>query len=125
MGWDQLDKSRCGKVLCVTKDSKMRSQGPRVWCLSRLKSHTNLDWARRVCVDFGVGTTVSIIERRFANRRQSDQAGAERRGIRTWDSMSSGKARVRGTKHPYVRVSVTPGTSEVTFRLEGQFWPKR
>lgn len=86
-----------GTVLCVTNDSKMRSRGPRVQCLSILKSHTNLDWARRVCVDVGVGITVSIIERRFANMRQSDQAGAETRRIRTWGSMSLERVSVTET----------------------------
>ena len=63
------------------------------------------DWARRVCVYFGVGITIAVIKRRFMDSRQADQASAEPRGTRTRGSMSVGGASARGTEHPYARAS--------------------
>ena len=61
-----------------------------------------MDWARRVCVYFGVGITIAVIKRRFMDSRQADQASAEPRETRTLGSMSVGGASTRGTEHPYV-----------------------
>ena len=69
-----------GIIFCVTNGCQLRSRGPKVRCLSGLGAHTNLDWARRVCVYFGVGITIAVIKRRFIDSRQADQASAEPRG---------------------------------------------
>ena len=100
-------RSSRGTVLCVTYGCQLRGRGLKVRCLARLGAHTNLDWAWRVCVYFGVGITTAVIKWEFVNSRQADQASAEPRGTYTRGSMSVGEAIARGTEHPYVRVSCT------------------
>ena len=96
-----------GTILCVTYGCQLRGRGPKVRCLARLDTHTNLDWARRVCVYFGVGITTAVIKWEFVNSRQADQASTEPRGTHTRGSMSLRGAIARGAEHPYVRVSCT------------------
>ena len=96
-----------GTILCVTNGCQLRSRGPKVRCLSGLGAHTNLDWARRVCVYFGVGITIAVIKRRFMESREDDQASTEARGTRTRGSMSVGGASTRGAEHPYIHASHT------------------
>ena len=93
-------------LVCDLRPSAVRP-GPKVRCLARLRAHTNLDWARRVCVYFGVGITTAVIKREFVNSSQADQASTEPRGTHTCGSMSVRGAITRGTEHPYVRVSCT------------------
>ena len=100
-------RSSRGMILCVPNGCQLRGRGPKVRCLARLGSHTNLDWARRVCVYFGVGITTVVIKWEFVSCRQADQASTEPRGTHTRGSMSVGEAIARGTEHPYVRVSCT------------------
>ena len=111
-----------GTILCVANGCQLRSRGPKVRCLSGLGAHTNLDWARRVYVYFGVGITTAVINRGFMDSRQADQASAEPRGTRTRGSMSVGGASTRGTEHLYVHASHTSlHTSELTLWSAGQF----
>ena len=98
-------RSSRGTISCVTNGCQLRGRSPKVRCLTRLGAHTNLDWARRVCVDFGVCITTAVIKKRFVNNRQADQACTEPRGTHASGSMSVGEAIARGTGHPYVCVS--------------------
>ena len=91
-------------LVCDQRLSTARP-GPKVRCLSGLRAHINLDWARRVCVYFRVGITIAVIKRRFMDNKQADQASAVPRGTRTQGSMSVGRASTRGTEHPYVPAS--------------------
>ena len=100
-------RSSHGTILCVTDGCQLRGRSPKVRCLARLGAHTNLDWARRVCVYFRVGITTAVLKREFVNSRQADQASTEPRGTHTRGSASVGGAIARGTEHPYVRVSCT------------------
>ena len=100
-------RSSRGTISCVTNGCQLRGRSPKVRCLTRLGAHTNLDWVRRVCVYFGIGITTAVIKREFVNSRQADQASTEPRGTHTRGSMSVGGAIVRGTEHPYVRVTST------------------
>ena len=54
-----------------------------------------------------VGITIAVIERRFMDSRQADQAIAEPRGTRTRGRISVGGASTRGTERPYVHASHT------------------
>ena len=101
-------RSSRGTISCVTNGCQLRGRSPKVRCLTRLGAHTNLDWARRVCVYFGVCITTAVIKREFVNNRQAaDQACTEPRGTHARGSMSVGGAIARGTEHPYVRVACT------------------
>ena len=90
-----------GTILCVTKGCQLRGRSPNVRWLWRLGAHANLDWARRVCVYFGVGITAAVVKWKFMDSRQADQASAEPRGTSTRDSMSVGGASPRGTELLY------------------------
>ena len=94
-----------GTILCVTNGCQLRSRSPSVRWLSRLGAHANLDWARRVCVDFAVGITAAVVKWEFMDSRQADQASAEPRGTPTWGNMSVGRAGPRGIELLYVRAS--------------------
>ena len=107
MGRSYRGSSSRDTILCVTNGCLLRSRGPKVRCLSGLGAHTSLDWARRVCVYFGVGITIAVIKRRFMDSRQADQASAEPRETRTRGSMSVGGASTRGTEHPHAYCSHT------------------
>ena len=106
-GWNYRGSSSRGTILCLTNGCQLRSWGPKIRCLSGLGAHTSLDWARRVCVYFGIGITIAVIKRGFTDSKQVDQASAEPRGTRTRGSMSVGGASARGTEYPYVRASHT------------------
>ena len=110
MGRNYRGSSNRGTILCVTNGCQLPSRGPKIRCLSGLGAHTNLDWARRVCVYFGVGITIAVIKRRFMDSGQADQASAEPRGTRTRGSMSVGGAGARGTEHrmSMSRIPVSP-----------------
>ena len=90
-------------------DQRLSTAEPGSQCtvFVEMGAHTNLDWARRMCVYFEVGITIAVIKRGFMDSRQADQASAEPRGTRTRGSMSVGGASARGTEHPYVRASPT------------------
>ena len=94
-----------GTILRVTNGCQLRGRSPSVRLLSRLGTHANLDWARRVCINFAVGITAAVVKWEFMDSRQADQASAEPRGTPTWGSMSVGRARPRGTELLYVRAS--------------------
>ena len=98
-------RSSRGTISCVTNGCQLRSRSPKVRCLSKLGAHTNLDWARRMCVYFGVCITTAVIKRRSVDNRHADQACTEHRGTHASGSMSVGGAIARGTEHPYVRVA--------------------
>ena len=100
-------RSSRGTILCVTNGCQLRGRSPKVRCLATLGAHTNLDWARRVCVYFGVSITTAVIKREFMSSRQADQACIEPRGTHTRGGMSVGGAIARGTEHPYISVSGT------------------
>ena len=116
-----------GTILCVTNGYQLRSRGPKVRCLLRLGAHTNLDWARRVCVYFGVGITIAVIKRGFMDSRQTDQASAEPRGTRTRGSMSWGGRARGGQSRPVCPclAYLSLHTSELTFLSVSQFRPRR
>ena len=121
MGRNYGGSSCRGTILCVTNGCQLRGRSPKVRCLSGLGAHTNLDWARRACVYFGVGIIIAVIKRRFMDSRQADQASAEPRGTRTRVSMSV------GGKHEGDRALICPclaylslHTSELTFRPRRQ-----
>ena len=86
-----------GTILCVTNGCQLRGRSPNVRWLLRLETHTNLGWARRVCVDFGVGITAAVVKWEFMDSRQADQASAEPRETPIRDSMSVRAASMRGT----------------------------
>ena len=115
-----------GTILCVTNGCQLRGRTPNVRWLLRLGTHTDLDWARRVYVDFGVGITAAVVKREFMDNRQADQASAEPRATPIRDSMSVRAAHEgdRAPVCPYL-VCVSPHTSELSFRSGGQFWPRR
>ena len=115
-GRNYRDSSSRGTILCVTNGCQLRSRGPKVRCLSGLGVYTNLDWARRVCVYFGVGITIAVHNRRFMDSRQADQVSSEPRGTRTRGSMSVGGASAGGTAHPYVRASHTCLSTPLNYR---------
>ena len=107
MGQNYRGSSSRGTILCMTNGCQLRGRGLKIRCLLGLGAHTNLDWARRVYVYFGVDITIAFIKRRFMESRQADQASTEPRGTRTRGSMSVGGASTRGTEHPYVHASHT------------------
>ena len=107
---------RSGTILCVTNGCQLRGRSPHVRWLLRLGTHTNLDWARRVCVDFGVGITAAGVKWEFMDSRKADQASAEPRGTPTRDSMSVRAASMRGTEHPYVRISCACPPTPLNYR---------
>ena len=127
MGWNYRGSFSRGTILCVTNGFQLRSRGPKVWCLSRLGAHTDLDWARRVCVHFGVGITIAVIKRGFMESRQADQASAEPRGTRTRGNMSVGGGEREGDRAPVspCLAYLSLHTSELTFRSVGRFRPRR
>ena len=94
-----------GTILCVTNGCQLRDRSPNVRWLLRLGAYANLDWARRVCVYFGVGITAAVVKWEFMDSRQADQARIEPRGLPTRDSISVGGASQRGTELLYVRTS--------------------
>ena len=94
-----------GTILCVTNGCQLRGRSPNVRWLLRLGAHANLDWARGVCVYFGVGIAAAVVKWEFMDSRQADQASAEPRGTPTRNSMSVGGASPRGTELLYVRTS--------------------
>ena len=53
-------RSSRGTISCVTNGWRLHGRSPKVRCLSKLGAHTNLDWARRVCVYFGVCITTAV-----------------------------------------------------------------
>ena len=116
-----------GTILFVTNGCQLRSRGPKVRCLSRLGAHTNLDWARKVCVYFGVGITIAVTKRGFMDSRQADQASAEPRRTRTRGSMSVGGGEREGDRAPICPclAYLSLHTSELTFRSVGRFRPRR
>ena len=83
----------------------MSGEGITVAGAARPESQGPVDWARRVCVYFGVCITTAVIKRGFVNNRQADHACTEPRGTHARGSMSVGGAIARGTEHPYVRVA--------------------
>ena len=105
-----------GTILCVTIGCQLRGRSPNVRWLLRLGAHTNLDWARRVCVDFGVGITAAVVKWEFMDIRQADQASAEPRGTPIRDSMSLRAASMRGTEHPYVLTSCACPPTSLNYR---------
>ena len=127
MGRNYRGSSSRGTILCVTNGCQLRSRGPKVRCLSGLGVHTNLDWARRVCVYFGVGIIIAVIKRRFMESRQANQASTEPRGTRTRGSMSAGGGEHEGDRAPVCPCLAYQSLyiSELTFRSAGQFRPKR
>ena len=100
------------------------SQGP---VFVEIGAHTNLDWARRVCVHFGVCITTAIIKRRSVDNRQADQACTEPRGTHASGSMSVGGGDRERDRAPVCpcRLCQCPHTSELTSRLVGHFLPGR
>ena len=82
--------------------ARSESQGPELF---EIGAHANVEWARRVCVYFGVCITTAVIEWEFMDTRQVDQASTESRGTHARGSISGRRASVRGTEHPYVRTS--------------------
>ena len=126
MGRNYRGRSGGGTILCVTNGCQLRGRGPKVRCLARLGAHTKLDWARRVCVYFGVGITTAVFNWKYVNSRQADQASTEPRGTYTRGSMSVGGAIARGTAPVCPCLAcLSPHTSKLTFRPVGQFRPKR
>ena len=105
MVWYDRGSASRGTILCVINGCQLRGRSPKVRSCSRLGAHANLEWARRVCVYFGVCVTTAVIEWEFMDTRQADQASTESRGTRTRGSISGREASVRGTEHPYVRTS--------------------
>ena len=104
-------RSGRGTISCVTNGWRLHGRSPKVRCLSKLGAHTNLDWARRVCVYFGVCITAAVVKRRSVGGRQADQACTEPRGTHACGGMSVGGASARGTEHPYVRVASVSGST--------------
>ena len=127
MGRNYRGSSSRGTILCVTNGCQLRSRGPKVRCLSGLGAHTNLDWARRVCVNFGAGITIAVIKRGFMDSRQADQASAEPRGTRTRGSMSVGRNECEGGRAPACPclAYLSLHTSELTLRSADHFRPRR
>ena len=105
-----------GTVLCVTNGCQLRGRSPKVRSFSRLGAHTNLEWARRVCVYFGVCITTAVIEWEFMDTRQTDQASTESRGTHTRGSMPVRGASMSGTEHPYVRTSCACPPTPLNYR---------
>ena len=101
-----------GTVLCVTNSCQLRGRRPKVRSLSRLGAHTNLEWARRVCV----GITIAAIEWEFMDDRQANQASTESRGTHTRGSMFVRGASIRGTEHPCVCTSCACPPTPLTYR---------
>ena len=104
-------RSSRGTISCVTNGCQLRGRSPKVRCLSNLGAHTNVEWARRVCVYFGVCITTAVVKRRFVGSRKADQACTEPRGTLASGSMSVGGASARGTEHPYVPVASVSGST--------------
>ena len=104
-------RSSRGTISCVTNGCQLHGRSPKVRRLSKLRAHTNLDWARRVCVYFGVCITTAVVKRRFVGSRQADQACTEPRGTHASGSMSVGGASARETEHPYVLVASVSGST--------------
>ena len=75
-------------------------------------AHTNLEWARRVCV----GITIAVIKWEFMDGRQADQASTESRGTHTRGSMSVRGASLRGTERPHVRTSCACPPTPLNYR---------
>ena len=113
--YDRGSASR-GTILCVTNGCQLQGRSPKVRSCSRLGAHANLEWARRVCVYFGVCITTAVIEGEFMDTRQADQASTESRGTRTRGSISGREASVRGTEHPYVRTSCACPPTPLDYR---------
>ena len=88
-------------------DQRLSAARPESQCsvVVEIGAHANLDWARRVCVNFAVGITAAVVKWEFMDSRQADQASAEPRGTPTRGSMSVCWARPRGTELLYVRTS--------------------
>ena len=113
--YDSGSASR-GTVLCVTNGCQLQDRSPKVRSFSRLGAHTNLEWARRVCVYFEVCIATAVIEWEFMDTRQADQASTESRGTHTRGSMSVRGASMRGTEHPYVRTSCACPPTPLNYR---------
>lgn len=110
----------------MTNGCQLRRRSLKVRCLSRLEAHTNLDRVQRVCVYFGVSITAAVIEQRFVDNREADQAST--RTVRTcnWGKMSLEDASTMRTEYPYVHTSLTNHhASEVMFPSPGKSRPKR
>ena len=110
-GGNHRGRSSRGTISCVTNSCQLRRRSPKVRCLSKLGAHTNLDWARRVCVYFGVCITTAVVKRRYVGSRQAGQACTEPRGTHASGSMSVGGASARGTEHPHVLFSCVNGST--------------
>ena len=104
-------RSSRGTVSCVTNGCQLRGRSPKVRFLSKLEAHTNLEWARRVCVYFRVCITTAVVKRRFVGSRQADQACTEPRGTHASGNMSVGGASATGAEHPYVPVASVSGST--------------
>ena len=115
-----------GTILCVTNGCQLQRRGPKVRRLSGLGAHTNLDWARRVYVYFGVGITIAVIKQRFMDSRHTDQASAEPRGPYPGQHVRGGGER-EGDRAPVCPclAYLSLHTSELTLRSAGQFRPRR
>ena len=127
MGRNYRGSFRRGTILCVTNGCKLRGRGPKVLCLSGLGAHINLDWARRVCVYFGVGITIAVIKRRFMDSRQLTKLALNPEEPVPGPAFPWG-----GGEHDGDRAPICPclahlslRTSELTFRSAGQFRPRR
>ena len=125
-GWNYRGSFSRGTILSVTNGCQLQRRGPKVRRLSGLGTHTNLDWARRVCVYFGVGITIAVIKQRFMDSRQTDQASAEPRGLYPGQHVRGGGER-EGDRAPVCPclAYLSLHTSELSLRSAGQFRPRR